>query len=428
MAGENSTTDPPPQRYRLLILGGGAAGEFAARAAARRGVRTALVLPKAEDRQPAEPDGFAEKVRRMQVRFGLGSLHSAADDPNVDVHYGRPVFATGHAVWVGDRELGFRKALIAAGAGWAPAGIDGAAENRCLLPEQLDTLPEPPRRLAVIGSGAMACQWAQAFCRFGSRVHLVAADEALLPEEDPDAAAVIEAQFRKEDIRLYLGCRSVSVETTGNLHGVVIGRGGRREKLLVDKVLICTQQCPNTAGMALETALVACDRCGVLVDDRLRTTAGGIYAAGAVCGPRFASPAPARASAELAVANACRLLLAGRFSRLVIPRLVDTDPPLVQVGPTAGEAAERGIETESRRVDLADADRSLPACRRQGFVAMHLAKRGGRLVGITAAAADADELIAPLVLLMAQRSSPSALARLNPCRPGRMELLRRLGN
>ena len=421
--------------YRLVILGGGPAGTFAARAAAARGSRVALVLPELrqpEADDPATPQRteFAGQIRGLQTQFGLTAPNRPLDESNVDVFHGRPVFVRRRVVKLGERELRFRKALIATGATTAGDDVEGSAESGCLTSEMLGSITEPPRRLAVIGSDAVACQWAQAFCRFGSQVHLVAREPTILPREDADAAAIIQARFAKDGVRLHLGCRDVAIESTGNLRGVVIGRDGRREKLLVDRILLCGPRCANTQGLGLEAVAVDCNPRGVLVDDRLRTTNRDIYAAGAVCGPEYAAPAAARASARLAADNALRFF-SRRMSRLVIPRLIDTRPKLVQAGLTLGEAQARELQLDTYRIELAEADASLAAQRRQGFVAMHVARRRWwswpRIVGATVVADGADELIAPLLLLMTSRRSPAALADVIPCHPSRFELLRQLG-
>ena len=421
--------------YCLVVLGGGPAGTFAARAGAARGDRVALVLP--EPRQPEadepatpQPTEFVEQIRRLQVQFGLAAPNRLGDEPNIEVFHGRPAFVRRRVVRLGQRELHFRKAVIATGATTASDDVEGTAENGCLTSETLDALAESPRRLAVISSDAVACQWARAFCRFGSQVHLVAREPTILSGEDPDAAAIIQTRFTEDGVRLHLGCHDVAIESTGNLRGVVIGRDGRQEKLLVDRVLLCGPRRANTQGLALEAVGVAHDHRGVLVDDRLRTTNRDIFAAGAVCGPEYAAPPAARASARLAAENALRFF-PHRMSRLVIPRLIDTQPQLAQAGLTLGEARKRELRLDTYRIELAEADVSLPAPRRQGFIAIHVARRRRwpwrRIVGATVVAECADELIAPLLLLMTCHRSPAALADVVPCHPSRFELLRQLG-
>jgi pyruvate/2-oxoglutarate dehydrogenase complex dihydrolipoamide dehydrogenase (E3) component len=315
--------------------------------------------------------------------------------------------------------------LIAVGTSPAAVKILGAEQNTCLQPETLTKLTELPRRLVVLGTGASACQWAQAFRHFGSQVHLVGREATIPAGEDPDAAGQIQARLEQDDIRLHLDCEELAIETTGNLRGVVIGRDGQKEKLLVDQVLLCRPREPNAAGLGLETAAVLYTDRGVIVNDRLQTSNRHIFAAGEVCGPEFATPQAAQATARLAVHNALSLS-SRKIDRWVIPRCIYTDPQLAQVGLTRIQAAEHQIEIDTYRIELSEADSSIPPRRREGFIAVHVRRRTGRIVGATVVAEDADELIAPLVLLMTRKLPLTALADVIPCRPSRLELLTRL--
>jgi len=430
MCADSSPTDRPGPTpaggHRLVVLGGGPAGMVAAREAARRGVRTALVLPAADCAVSPQPTPLGEQIRRLQARTGQAPPVEPPDEPGIDVYPGRAVFCRRHAVAVGGRELRFRKALVATGTRPAPMEIDGADQNHCLRVDTLGQLTELPRRLAVIGCGPAACEWAQAFRRFGSQVQLIARHRTILPEEEPDAAGPLQARLEQEHVRLYLGCQEMAIETAGNLQAVVIGREGRREKLLVDRILLCGPGQPNTAGLGLESAGVAYSDHGIVVGDRLQTTNRRIFAAGGVCGARLATPQAAQATAKLAVHNALSLSSL-RLSRLVVPRCIYTDPAIAQVGLTPSQAAAGQIEIDTYRADLSQADRAIPEHHRQGLIAVHVRRRTGAIVGATVVARAADELIAPLVLLMTRRWSLAALADLIPCRPSRFELLTRLG-
>lgn len=425
MAADNSPTDRSGGRYRLVVLGGGPAAIAAARAAVRRCVRPALVLPAAADPKAAEPTPFGEQVRRIQARAGMFATVEPPDEPGIDVYLGRPVFTRCRSVTAGGRELHFRKAIIATGVTPAPLQIHGADRNDCLTPETLTELSGPPRRLAVVGCGPGGCQWAQAFRSFGSQVHLIGPQRTVLPDEDPDAAAVVRARLEKDGVRLHLGCDELGIERAGNLQAVLMGREGKREKLLVDQVLLCGPRRANTAGLGLEAAAVAYTDRGIITSDRLRTTNRHVFAAGAVCGAEFDCPQAAEATARLAVHNALRFT-ARRLSRLVIPHCIHTRPAVARVGPAHCRAAAAGTEFDTYRVDLSEADESIAPLRREGFIAVHVHRRSGRMVGATVAAEDADELIAPLVLLIARRLSPAALSDVVACRPSRLEVFARL--
>lgn len=418
--------------YDLVILGGSPAGGFAAQAAARRGARAALVVPPFEELEPLERTPLREEIRRLQARFGLVlPTPPPCRLPRVDVYPCRPVFHRDRTIAVGNRELRFRRAILAPGTTLGGPPFPATGEAGCLWPETLGQLAEVPRRLAVVGMGAEGCAWAQAFCRLGSQVHLIGREPAILPGEDPDAATVVQARLEQEGVRLHPGCGEPAVETMGNLRSVVLCCNGRKEKLLVDEVLICAARRPDVAELALETAGVACDAQGIAVDARLRTSNRRVFAAGAVLGAAFASRQAARATAELAVRNAL-----GWFphsaGRLVVSRCTHTEPAVaraVLAGTILAGAGNKGyvetgrVEVDVYRADLADADPSLPPALREGFVKLEVHRRSGRVQRALVVAERADELLAPLALLMARKLPIDALAEPIACHSSRAELL-----
>lgn len=431
MAADSSPANRPgpmaAEVYRLLVLGGGPAGAAAAREAARRGVRVALVLPLTDRAEPPRPTPLTEQIRRVLVRTGEAGPEEPLHEPNIDVFSDRAVFCQRHSLAVGGREIRFRKALVATGVEPAPAAIDGSDQAECLRVETLGQLTEPPRRLAVIGCGPQACAWAQTFRGLGSLVHLVGRPPSILPGEDPDAAGLLQARFEREEIRLHLGCQELAIEPTGNLKALVIVRDGHREKLLVDRILLCGPRRSNPAGLGLDSAAVAYSENGIVVGDRLQTTNRHIFAAGGICGAEFASPHAAEATARLAVHNALSWI-PRRLSRLVIPHCIYTSPMVARAGVMPRHLGVDQLEVDSYRLDLAEVDEAIVPPDHEGFIVVHVSCRTGRIVGATVVAEAADELIAPLVLLMTHRRPLTALAGVIACRPSRFELLTRLAD
>ena len=328
---------------------------------------------------------------------------------------------------VGGRELLFRKAILATGARSCPATVAGAEQAGCWTAEDLLDLVELPRRLAVIGTGPRPCRWAQIFGRLGSTVHLIGRRRQILPDAEPEAASIVRAQLEKEGISLRLGCDSLAIHRTGTQRAVVVEHEGQKEKLFVDQVLLECPREPNTAGLGLEVAGVAYTERGVIVSDRLATTNRRVFAAGEVCGPEFSPPEVAQAMARLGVHNA---LPYGRrkLSRLVIPRSTGTDPEVIQLGLTPAEAEARQIEIDTYRADLSERSRAVLDRGEAGFVAVHVRRATGRVVGACVVAREAGELIGPLTVLIAQKLSLAALADVIPCSPSHLEVLKRLAD
>src|SRR5262249_18884250 len=175
-------------------------------------------------------------------------------------------------------------------------------------------------------------------------------------------------------------------------------RGNGVEEAIGDALLLGVGRAPNVENLGLEAARVAYDQSGVQVDDRLRTTNPLVYAAGDVCS-RWKFTHAADAMARIVVQNP---LFRGRkkASELVIPWCTYTDPEVAHVGMTAAEAASRADDVQTLTVDLADVDRAVLDGETEGFARAHIARRGGRIRGVTVVGPPPGGLIgaAPLAL------------------------------
>jgi len=224
----------PAPRYNLVVLGAGTAGLVTAAGAAGLGARVALVekglmggdclnvgcvpsksvlrssraigeIRRAPDLGVRVPEGaeadFPAVMERMRSIRARISRHDSAErfrKLGVDVFFGEGRFRGRDTVSVGDRTLRFKKAVIATGARAAELPIDGLPEAGFLTNETVFSLTERPRRLAVVGSGPIGCELAQAFRRLGSEVVLLQDTPHILNREDEEAARIVENAFVRE--------------------------------------------------------------------------------------------------------------------------------------------------------------------------------------------------------------------------------------
>jgi pyruvate/2-oxoglutarate dehydrogenase complex dihydrolipoamide dehydrogenase (E3) component len=316
--------------------------------------------------------------------------------------------------------------VIATGARPASPPIPGLAEAGCLTSETVFSLTELPNRLVVIGAGPIGCELAQAFRRFGGEVTILSLDARLLPREDADAAAVLAEQFEREGIGLALGAKIVRVEKRGETKVVVFERNGAQEDLAGDEILVAVGRAPNTDGLGLDAAGVEFDRGGVKVDEKLRTSNHRIYAAGDICSPYKFTHA-ADAMARVVIQNA---LFFGRkrTSSLVIPWTTYTDPEIAHVGLYEHEARERGLPVRTFTVSLAEIDRAVLDGEPDGFARLHVDTKTGKILGATAVARHAGEMIGELVLAITEGAKVGALARTIHPYPTQAEAWKRLGD
>lgn len=452
----------PVGRYNLVVIGGGTAGLVSAMGAAGLGARVALVerhllggdclnygcVPSKslirsaraayDARQVASFGGdgshsltvdfgsVMERMRRLRAAIAHHDSAQRFADAGIDVFLGDAKFVSPDEVEVSGARLRFVRAVIATGARAAVPPIPGLGEAGFFTNESIFSLTELPRRLAVIGAGPIGCELAQAFRRFGSEVTIVSLDERVLPREDPDAAAVLQAQLVDEGVSLILGARVTGVEQSPGGKALSIQRGLQPDEVTVDAILVAVGRAPNIEGLGLDAASVASDRTGVTVEDHLRTTNRRVYAAGDICSPYKFTHA-ADAMARVVLQNA---LFGGRkkASSLVIPWTTYTDPEIAHVGLYEHEAKERGLRVESFTVQLAEVDRAVLDGETKGFARLLVDQRNGRILGATVVARHAGEMIGEASLAMTEGLRASALSKAIVPYPTQAEVWKRLGD
>jgi pyruvate/2-oxoglutarate dehydrogenase complex dihydrolipoamide dehydrogenase (E3) component len=434
----------PTGRYNLVVLGAGTAGLVTAAVAAGIGAKVALVekhlmggdclnvgcVPSkgiirasrvwAEFRQASifgvhVPDGvkydFAAAMARMRkLRARISRTDSAQrfTSLGVDVFIGEGRFTGADTVTVtgeaGRRELRFAKAAVCTGARAAVPAIPGLKEAGYLTNETVFTLTELPPRLAVIGAGPIGCELAQSFARFGSRVTLFEQAGRILPRDDADAAAIVQARMKQDGVSFVLGATLAQVELKGREKVLRYATQGRTTELVVDEILIGVGRAPNVEGVGLGAVGVEYDRKqGVRVNERLQTTNPRIYAAGDICFP-FKFTHTADALAQIVIQNALFPhplgLGCASTSDLIIPWCTYTQPELAQVGLTGEEARAKGLDVETYTYGLDEVDRAILDGEEEGFARIHVRKGTDRILGATVVAAHAGEMISEITVLM----------------------------
>ena len=444
----------PRGGWDLVVVGGGTAGLVGARTAAGFGARVLLVersrtggdclwtgcVPSKALIAAAAAASSARRATGLGIRTGpaevdfsavLAQVRAAtaaiepADSPDtlrrhrVQVVIGAARFDGPAALMVDDRPVPFRRVLLATGAEPALPAVPGLADGIPLTTDSVWQLAQLPGRLLVLGGGSVGCELGQAFARLGSVVTLVEAGPRLLPREDPDAAALIQAALAADGVRVQVGAAVQQVHWDGDAGAGSATVAG--VPVPFDRLLVATGRSARTGGFGLGRAGIGLDPAGqVVVDRRLRTTNPAVWAAGDVTGhPRFTHVAAVHAA--LAASNAV-LGLRRCVDLTAVPRVTFTDPEVAAVGPVApagaaeaagaagaAEAAGRAGGWRVRTQPHDQVDRAITDRRTDGFTRLHVDRRG-RLRAATVVGPRAGESLAELSLAVRHGLKASDLA------------------
>ena len=252
----------------------------------------------------------------------------------------------------------------------------GLADSGYLTSTTALALREQPESMIVLGGRYIALELAQAFARLGTRVTIVQRSDHLLPTEDDDVTEALAGYLREEGIEVLTGTRTTRVarDERGVSVEIELAAGGSRT-LRAAQVLAATGRRANTQDLGLERIGVRLAADGtIVVDDALRTTAAGVYAAGDVVGePAFVYTAAygGKLAAENALGGETR-----RVDYTALPWVVFTDPQLAVVGLNERRAREAGIAVDVSKLPMSAVPRALAARDTRGFI--KLVKEIGR--------------------------------------------------
>ena len=331
-----------------------------------------------------------------------------SDTPAITVTHGTARFKDNRTLTVAlrdgrEQEVSFERCLVATGATAAVPPIPGLDGTPYWTSTEALASDSIPKRLAVIGSSVVAVELAQAFARLGSQVTILARSKLFL-REDPAIGAAVAAAFRDEGIQVLEQTQASHVSHVDGEFVLATNQGEQR----ADQLLVATGRLPNTHGMNLEAAGVELDAHGaILIDDHMRTSAPGIYAAGDCTDqPQFvyvAAAAGTRAAINMTGGDV-------KLDLSAMPAVVFTEPQVATVGYTEAEAKLAGIETDSRTLALEHVPRALVNFDTRGFIKMVAEAGTGRLLGVQAVTAEAGEIIQTAAVAIRARMTVHDLA------------------
>src|SRR5580698_4568682 len=423
-----------PEEFDLVILGGGTGSTVAAWTFAGEGKRVAVVdrkyiggscpniacLPSKNIIHSAKVasyfrrseefgitcDGFAidmagvRERKRSMVR-GLNDMYMENyRNTGAEFILGTGRFLAPRTVEVtladgATRQLRGANVIVSTGTRAALEAIPGLAEAQPLTHVEALELDEIPEHLLVVGGGYVGVEMSQAMRRFGSKVTIIDRSGRLMSKEDPDVCEALRSLLADEGIDILLKARIKQVSgKCGDSVSVVVEQNGIEKVLKGSHVLVATGRKPNTEGLGLELAGVEITGRGYLkVNERLQTTAPGVWAIGEVAGsPQFTHISIDDFRVVRDNLQGGNHVTTGRQ----IPYTLFTDPELARIGLNEKEAKARGMSYRLFKIPMQRVLRALTVSETRGFLKALVEVSGDRVLGFTAFAVDAGEIMASI--------------------------------
>ena len=353
---------------------------------------------------PAEPEvrfgEVIERIHRIIAEIAPADSVERYTALGVDVRKGHARLVDPWTVEIdGGERLTARSIVIAAGGEPAVPDIPGLRECGYLTSdtmwEKLRGREAVAERIAIVGGGPIGTEMAQAFARLGSKVTQIEQGPRLLPKEDEEVSALVEAVLREEGVDVRTGHEAVRVE----YKALIVRSDSGERPIPFDEILVAVGRKARLTGYGLEELGVETSRT-IVTNEWLETLYPNIYAVGDVAGPYQFTHFAAHQAWFAAVNALFGSVRRFRADYRALPWVTFTDPEVAHVGHNELSAREAGVEYEVVRYDLSHLDRAVSEGASRGFVKLLVEPGKDRLIGAAIVAANAGELIAELVLAM----------------------------
>jgi dihydrolipoamide dehydrogenase len=308
-----------------------------------------------------------------------------------------------------------RELVLATGS--TPRSVPGVEvdRKRIIFSDEAIHLPEVPKSIAIMGSGAVGVEFASIFKSYGSEVTIIELLPRLVPGEDEAISSELERTFKRRGIKSHTGTRVTSAKTTskGVELDLTAGEGSKSQKLAVDTLLVATGRGPVTDGLDAEKLGLKLDRGYLVVDELFRTNVAGISAIGDVItmgGPHYQL---AHVSSMEGILAAERI--AGHTVSPInydhVPRCTYCEPEIGSVGLTEAQAREKGFDVRTGSFPFRALARARMAGETDGFVKIVSDKKYDEILGVHIIGPRATELIAEAVLMLRMECTVEELVK-----------------
>ena len=259
------------------------------------------------------------------------------------------------------------------------------------------SMKKQPKKLVVVGSGAIGVEFAYFYNAIGTEVTVVEYLDNIVPVEDKDVSKQLEKSLKKQGIKVKTGSSVESVDTSGEGCKVLVKTKKGEETIECDVVLSAVGIEANIQNIGLEDLGIVTDKGRILVNDFYQTNMPGYYAIGDVI------PGPALAHVASAEGIICVEKIAGHHPEALdygnIPGCTYCSPEVASVGMTEQQAKDAGFELKIGKFPFSASGKASAAGAKDGFVKLVFDAKYGELLGAHMIGANVTEMIAEIVAI-----------------------------
>ncbi|MEM8885941.1 MAG: dihydrolipoyl dehydrogenase [Planctomycetota bacterium] len=435
--------------YDVVVLGGGPGGYVAAIRAAQLGLKTVVVekdnlggiclnwgciptkalLKNAEHARIARTEGAEWGILYDNLRFDFERVIARSRDISarivkgveflmkknkIDVVHGagsikdKTTLAVEGTDPKDSGDIKFKNLIVATGA--RPRPLPGVPFDKEKVLSYFEAMvpKEVPEKIAIIGGGAIGCEFAYFYNAFGSEVNIFEMLPTLLPNEDPECTKELTRSFKKQGIKVHAG---VKTEVSVTKNGVSIKAGNKT--IEADKVLVSIGVQGNIENIGLEKVGIKTERGFIVTDDRYNTNVPGIRAIGDVTG-RVMLAHVASHQGTVTAEDIAAAASGGGADHLVdygtIPSCTYCQPQVASLGMSEEKAKEAGYDVMIGRYPFRPHGKAVATGENEGFVKLIFDKKYGELLGAHIVGHEATEMIAEAGAAISSGATADSLA------------------
>jgi len=274
-----------------------------------------------------------------------------------------------------------------------------------------------PKKIIILGAGAIGMEFAYILSSFGVEVHIAELLDRVLPMEDADVSDVVSRTFRRRKIKISTGVRAVNLEKTKNNIKVKLeAKDGTFTTDEACKIVVSAGRSPNTEGIGLENVGIKTEKGFIPVGDYYQTALQGIYAIGDVINTPLLAHVASK-EAEIAAAHMAGRATIKQIEPSYIPSAVYCEPQVGSFGPTEEAATQAGIKFNKAVFNYKGAGKAVAIEEIDGFVKVLYAPDTKEILAAHVVGAEATEIIHEILLAKTAELLPEDVAEMIHAHP-----------